>query len=83
MRVDVVKVGNSRGIRLPAAVLKQCGIGTTVELEVQNNRIILKPVHTPRQGWALAFKRMAQVGDDQLLIPDELDHELLEEWNAD
>ncbi|BBB91603.1 MAG TPA: AbrB/MazE/SpoVT family DNA-binding domain-containing protein [Methylomusa anaerophila] len=81
MQADIVKIGNSRGIRLPATILKQCGIGSKVELEIKDNKIILKPVKTPRQGWAAAFKRMNQNDDDILLIPDDVDADLLEEWN--
>lgn len=82
MQADVVKIGNSRGIRIPAALLKQCGIGNKVELEVNQNQIVIKPVSTPRQGWAAAFARMHQAGEDKLLISENLDAHLLEEWNG-
>ena len=82
MQADVVKIGNSRGIRIPAALLKQCGIGNKVELEVTQNQIVIKPVSTPRQGWAAAFARMHQAGEDKLLISENLDAHLLEEWNG-
>ena len=81
MKADIVKIGNSRGIRLPAALLKQCGIGSTVELEITGNRIIIKPIHAPRHGWAASFKKMNQCGDDTLLIPNDMDSDLLEDWN--
>jgi antitoxin MazE len=83
MQVDVVRIGNSRGIRIPVALLKQCGIGQKVELEVKHNQIVIKPVSSPRQGWAAAFKRMHHVGEDGLLISADLDAHLLEEWNED
>jgi len=82
MQVDVVRIGNSRGIRLPAAILKQCGIVSKVELEVEKGRLVMKPVKVPRQSWAAAFKRMSQQDDEVLLIQDELDTDLLEEWDA-
>jgi len=82
MQADVVKIGNSRGIRIPAALLKQCGIGNKVELEVNQNQIVIKPVSAPRQGWAAAFARMHQAGEDELLISENLDAHLLEEWNG-
>lgn len=81
MNVDIIKIGNSKGIRIPASLLKQCGIGEKVEIEVKYNNIILKPIKSPRQGWATAFEKMAKQGDDSILIPDELDDELLEEWD--
>ena len=81
MVMDIIKIGNSKGIRLPLAVLKQCGIDTKVELEVKENCIIIKPVKTPRQGWAEAFELMRKNGDDALLIPGEIDGDSLEAWN--
>ncbi len=55
----------------PLAVLKQCGIDSKVELEIQDNCIIIKPIKNPRQGWAEIFERMHQNDDDVLIIPDE------------
>ena len=81
MEVDIIKIGNSQGIRLPVAILKQCGIDSKVELEIKGNCIIIKPIKTPRQGWAEAFKIMHKEGDDSLLIPEEIDNEILEDWD--
>jgi antitoxin MazE len=52
-----------------------------VELEIEDNCIIIKPVKTPRQGWAEAFKVMHEKGDDSLLIEEEIDNDLLEAWD--
>ncbi|KLU60051.1 hypothetical protein CEB3_c34820 [Peptococcaceae bacterium CEB3] len=81
MQMDIIKIGNSKGIRLPVAVLKQCKIESTVELEIKDNCIIIKPVNTPRQGWADAFELMRKNNDDALLVPDEIDNGLLEAWD--
>lgn len=82
MQMDIIKIGNSKGIRLPLAVLKQCGIDSKVELEIQDNYIIIKPIKNPRQGWAEAFQLMHKNNDDTLVIPDELDDETLEAWDG-
>lgn len=71
MRARVVKIGNSKGIRIPKALLDQTGIMEDVDLEVEDNRIIIRPVSSPRSGWEDAFRTMAEKGDDELLIPDE------------
>jgi len=81
MEIDIIKIGNSKGIRLPHAILKQCGIDSKVELEIKDHYIVIKPVKTPRQGWAEAFKLMHKEGDDSLLIPEEIDNEVLEDWD--
>ena len=52
-----------------------------MELEIEDNCIIIKPVKTPRQGWAEAFKVMHKKGDDSLLIEEEIDNDLLEAWD--
>ena len=51
MKVDIIPIGNSRGIRIPKALLEQCGFGKSVEIEVEDNHIILSPTHQPRKGW--------------------------------
>jgi antitoxin MazE len=74
MKIHLVPIGNSKGIRIPKAILQQCGIVREVELETEGEKIIIKPVRkTPRQGWAEAFRQMAERGEDELLIDDGLD----------
>lgn len=80
MQLNVVRIGNSRGIRIPKAILEQCQIGDQVDLEVEDGRIILEPKNkTPREGWGKAFKAMASNEDDALLIDDSVDIEL-DDW---
>jgi antitoxin MazE len=80
MLISVVQIGNSKGIRIPKAILEQCNIHDQIELEVENGKIILEPVHdSPRQGWDEAFREMAENNDDRLLISDGVDIDM-EEW---
>jgi antitoxin MazE len=44
MKIKVIKIGNSRGIRLPKVILHQIGITDEVDLEVERDRIILRPI---------------------------------------
>jgi len=81
MRSRVVRIGNSQGIRIPKPLLEQIGMLDDVELEVEDNRIIIRPVSHPRDGWEEAFKCMAREDDDVLVIDDEcLKNEWDEEW---
>jgi antitoxin MazE len=57
MRVAIVAIGNSRGVRLPKTVLDQLGFGAEAELAVEDGRVTLTPLTTPRRGWAEAFAR--------------------------
>ena len=69
MKLPIVKIGNSRGIRLPKAILDQCGFEDTLEIEVKDGKIILSAYksNNVRENWDKAFKAMAQAGDDELL----------------
>ncbi len=67
MRARIVKIGNSQGIRIPKPLLEQTGIMDDVELEVEQNQIIIRPVQNPRAGWDDAFKAMADRGDDTIM----------------
>jgi len=71
MRARVVKIGNSQGIRIPKSLLEQTGIMNDVELEVEKNQIIIRPISNPRTGWDNAFKTMADRGDDALINGDD------------
>ena len=82
MKVNIVSIGNSKGIRIPKSVLEQCNFDKGAELEVENNRIVIKPVRTKaREGWDKAFKLMHDRKEDALLLDDSLDSETLKwEW---
>ncbi|MDR1702817.1 MAG: AbrB/MazE/SpoVT family DNA-binding domain-containing protein [Sporomusaceae bacterium] len=81
MEVDVVRIGNSRGIRIPASILKQCGINKKVTISVDGNKIILLPSRSPRLGWAEACKQAAARihEDDSVIYDDSIDLDKLEE----
>ncbi|NOY52927.1 MAG: AbrB/MazE/SpoVT family DNA-binding domain-containing protein [Deltaproteobacteria bacterium] len=71
MRARVVKIGNSQGIRIPKPILEQTGIMEDVELRVEKDQIIIRPVPDPRAGWDAAFKSMSEKNDDVLIDGDE------------
>ena len=67
MKTRIVKIGNSKAVRLPKPFLVEAGLGEEVELTVEGNRIVIAPSDHPRSGWDKAFAAMAQRGDDALL----------------
>jgi antitoxin MazE len=81
MRIELIRIGNSRGIRIPKPIIDQCGFGDTADLRVERGRIVIAPDRTPRQGWAEAFAAAGPGSDDELLLeggaPNRFDRE---EW---
>ena len=81
MRARVVKIGNSQGLRIPKAILDQTGIRDDVEIEVEKDQIIIRPIRNDREGWDTAFKIMGEEGDDELIIAENISHSWdEEEW---
>ena len=79
MRARVIKIGNSQGLRIPKPILEQTGIMDDVEIEVEKNQIIIRPVKNAREGWDAVFKRMGEKGDDGLIIDDSMSNS----WDED
>ena len=51
MRTTLRKIGNSRGVLIPAALLAECGIQDDIELRLEGARLIIEPVPMTRAGW--------------------------------
>ena len=80
MKVNIVSIGNSKGIRIPKSILDQCNFNREAELEVQNNKLVIKPVRRKvREGWDKSFKLMHVRKEDVLAVNDSLDLEM-ENW---
>lgn len=74
MKANIVSIGNSKGIRIPKVLLKQFDIHDQVELEIEEEGIVIKPVKSkPREGWDKAFKLMHERREDALLIDEKTD----------
>lgn len=79
MDISIISIGNSKGIRLPKAILERYHIKDTLELVMEDDYMILRPKSTPRKGWEKAFKKMGEMTDDKLLIPDVFEDESIDE----
>jgi antitoxin MazE len=83
MKAKIIKIGNSRGIRIPKSLLDESSIENEVDIESGDGIIVIKSVSENRKSWDKAFKKMSKNNDDILL-----DHETLsnqtkwdnEEW---
>lgn len=72
MRVPLVRIGNSRGIRIPRAVLEQLGFEGELVLEIRSGRLVLSRARRPREGWDRSFARMAERRDDRLVHGEQI-----------
>lgn len=70
MKTRIVRIGNSRGVRIPKPLLEEVGLSGEVELVVEDGRLIVRPGRRPREGWEAAFHAMVAGGDDALLDPE-------------
>jgi antitoxin MazE len=68
-RTRIVRIGNSRGIRIPRALLEQAELPEELELHAQPGRLIIRAARRPRAGWAEAAKAMRARSQDALLDP--------------
>ena len=65
----IVRIGNSRGIRIPKALLELAGLSDEVELHAEPGRLVVRATRRPRDGWEAAAQEMRAAGDDLLLDP--------------
>ncbi|GGC16015.1 AbrB/MazE/SpoVT family DNA-binding domain-containing protein [Dyadobacter sediminis] len=80
MKANIINIGNSQGIIIPSMLLRKLNLSSksSVQLEVENGSIVIKPA--PRQGWAEAAIEMHAAGDDELLLDDAVTDFDKEEW---
>ncbi len=76
MKTKLVRIGNSRGVRIPKPLLEQAGLTDEVELRIVESRIVIEAPTRPRAQWAEAAASLNARGEDGLLdlvIPTEFD----------
>ncbi len=78
MRVPIVPIGNSKGIRFSKTLIEKYDLKDAVDIILDEEYIIIKPVINPRNNWEKAFKEMHENGDDKLIIEDIFEDENFE-----
>ena len=64
MKARLVRIGNSRGVRLAKPLLEEAGLTDEVEIRAQKGAVIITSANSPRDGWADAI---ARYGPSELL----------------
>lgn len=64
MKTTLRRIGNSRGVLIPAPLLAACGITREIELRLEDGRLIIEPAREPRAGWFMAAPASAVASKD-------------------
>jgi len=76
VKSKMIKIGNSRGIRIPRAIIEQAGLTDHIEMVVQGDQIIIRSSSKPREGWAELFSALVKEYEDE-----KLDDLILTAWD--
>ncbi len=63
-KTRIVRIGNSRGIRVPKLLLDQADLPDDVELRAEPGRLVVSAAARPRAGWAAKAQSMHRRGED-------------------
>jgi len=69
MKTTLIKIGNSRGIRISSGIIKECELGNEIEIKVVDKKVIIEAVREPRSDWNNSFEKMHKYQED-ILIPE-------------
>jgi antitoxin component of MazEF toxin-antitoxin module len=67
LEIPLTRIGNSRGIRLPAPLIKKLGFDGGILLEDHGDRVVLKPTSRSKPtklSWSETSREMAFVAED-------------------
>ena len=71
IHVNIRQIGNSQGVVIPKPVLAQLGLypKAQVEMTIKDGALVLRrPTSPVRKGWAEAARKIADAGEDELVL---------------
>jgi antitoxin MazE len=71
IHVSIRQIGNSQGVVIPKPVLAHLGLNSDegAEMTIEPDSVVLRrPAKAVRAGWAEAAKKIAEAGDDALVM---------------
>jgi len=79
IKLELIRIGNSKGLRLPSWLIDTLGFEKTINVVIGETELVLSPEKKKREGWDQSFQKMAKNSDDILL-----DQEFVEsEWDKE
>ena len=67
MKSRLIRIGNSRGVRLPKMLIEEAGLREEIEVQAREGAVVIRSRNEPRAGWAEAARRMRERSHDRLL----------------
>ena len=80
MKTKIIKIGNSRGIRIPKSFIEDAGLEGEVQIRVVESGVLIERGHTPRAGWGEAAEKLIERGEGDLLDERILSDFDVSEW---
>ena len=80
MKSKIISIGNSKGIIIPSSFMKDLGLTDTVEMEVVENTLVIRPFSKVREGWEKRIAQAAKGDAGKDRMPDFFKDEKLEDW---
>jgi antitoxin MazE len=79
---EIVRIGNSKGLRIPKAIREQIGLEGKVTLTVSGDTLVVRAKRNPRAGWEAQYaKALREEGPDEKFWPDDMANKFDEtEW---
>jgi antitoxin MazE len=65
MKAQIIRIGNSQGIRIPKTMIEDGKLSGEVELELHEDGLLIRSLQKPRANWDTAFKSASESDDDQ------------------
>lgn len=78
MKTQLIKIGNSKGIRIPKTMVEQCKLNGELNIVVRENEIVIKADENNRLGWDEAFKKAASLKENSMVDEDGMN---LADWD--
>lgn len=66
MKARLVRIGNSRGLRLAKPLIEQLGLEDEVDVSAEDGALVIRPSRLVRVGWAAAAAKLAAAGEAAL-----------------
>ena len=71
MKIAIRRIGNSKGVIIPAAILSEVGLEDEADVRIKDGALVISPPKKgARAGWAEASKKLAATGDDALVMTE-------------